>query len=381
METEIFARKLSAMKIETITGIPDSTLQPFCDFLVDDGRNGVKLFQQHIVPENEGAAIGVAIGEYLAMGLPACVYMQNSGLGNIVNPLTSLAHTDVYGIPMLLLIGWRGEPGTKDEPQHVFMGRITLKLLTLLEIPYVIMDGETTEEELDNMLRQAWQCFAIGRQFAIVIKKNSFVKHSLYAYQNSNVLRRETTIRMIAEWLRAEDIIISTTGKISRELYEALDTCKGDHRQAFLTVGGMGHAKMIAYSIAQRRPDRRVICLDGDGAILMHMGGLAVIGSQPLANLIHICLDNEAHESVGGMPTGAVGQDYGRIARACGYRYVCHAATEEEMAAVLKEIDDRKEMVFVHVRTALGSRADLGRPKETPQQNKEAFMKMAGAKR
>ncbi|WWR16300.1 phosphonopyruvate decarboxylase [Lachnospiraceae bacterium JLR.KK008] len=380
MEAETFARKLKAAGIETVTGIPDSTLQQFCDVLAGDSGGAALLFQ-HIVPENEGAAVGIAIGEYLATGRPACVYMQNSGLGNIVNPLTSLAHTDVYGIPMLLLIGWRGEPGTKDEPQHTFMGRITTELLALLEIPCAVMDGGTTPEELDDVLAQAGQCFAQGRQFAIVIKKNSFVKHPMYAYQNGNVLPRETAVRKIAQWLREEDIIISTTGKISRELYEALDDCKGDHRQAFLTVGGMGHAKMIAYGIARRRPDRRVFCLDGDGAVLMHMGGLAVTGRQPLANLVHICLDNEAHESVGGMPTGAAGQDYGTVAGACGYRNVCRAATEAELLAVLQKIDERKEMTFVHVRTALGSRDDLGRPKETPQQNKKAFMEVTGAER
>lgn len=376
MEAEKFAQRLKEIGIDTITGIPDSTLQQFCDYVGSEGKN---FFRYHVVPENEGAAVGLAIGAYLSTGSAACVYMQNSGLGNIVNPITSLAHRDVYGIPMLLLVGWRGEPDEKDEPQHRFMGRITLGLLDLMEIPYAIIDGNTRLGELDSILSRAQKCFQHKKQFAIVIKRGTFAKREMCVYRNANSLRRENAIRGIVKWLGNDDVIISTTGKISRELYEVMDEIKGNHKRAFLTVGGMGHAKMIAYGIAMRNGNRRVICLDGDGAVLMHMGGLAVMGTNPLDNLVHICLDNEAHESVGGMSTGAVGFDYGKFAGGCGYKNVYQAVSEQELTNVLNEVRDKKELVFIHVKIALGSRNALGRPKESPEDNKATFMEMMRA--
>lgn len=371
MNAEDFVQKLKMAGIDTATGIPDSTLKPFCDYVESRGKDA---FRYHTVPENEGAAVGIAIGAYLSTGKAACVYMQNSGLGNAVNPLTSLAHREVYGVPMLLLVGWRGEPGTEDEPQHRFMGRATLGLLELLEIPYAVVDGGTTAEELDGILGRAREAFACGRQYAVVARKGTFEESGLSEYQNGNRLVREEAVREIAGWLKPEDVIVSTTGKISRELYEQLDALKGNHGQAFLTVGGMGHAKMVAYGIAQRDKGRRVVCLDGDGALLMHMGGMAVAGRHPQENLVHICLDNEAHESVGGMATGAAGLQYERVAEECGYRDAYLAETGEELRNVLRAIDGKRGMAFVRVKVALGSRGNLGRPKETPEGNRKEFM-------
>ncbi len=371
MKIEEFVYKLHESGIETITGIPDSTLSQFCDYIENNGNN---LFKSHIVTENEGGAVGIAIGEYLATGKAACVYMQNSGLGNIANPITSLAHQDVYGIPMLFLIGWRGEPGIQDEPQHKFMGRITIRMLELLEIDYSIIDNGTTMQELNDIFRKAEKSFSCNKQFAIVIKKGTFDKRELCTYRNGQELAREDAIREIVRWMQDDDLIVSTTGKISRELYEQMDSVRGNHKQVFLTVGGMGHAKMIAYGIAQRRGGQRVICLDGDGAVLMHMGGLAIIGQHPLNNLVHICLDNEAHESVGGMPTGAAGLDYCKIARDSGYPYVYEAETKAVLSEILKEVRNREELSFIQVKAAIGSRAELTRPKESPEENKRAFM-------
>lgn len=371
MDIEKFVQNLNRLGIETITGIPDSTLKEFCDYI---GRK--KYFRKHIVPENEGAAIGIAIGEYLATGKAACVYMQNSGLGNIVNPITSLAHSDVYGVPMLLLIGWRGEPGIKDEPQHKFMGRVTTGLLELLEIDYTFIDCKTTQNEAWSIFERAKKSLLSNKQFAIVIKKGTFEKRELCVYENGQGLVRENVIREIVKWMQADDLIVSTTGKISRELYEQMDMIRGSHRQAFLTVGGMGHAKMIAYGIAQRKRHQRVICLDGDGAILMHMGGMAVIGRHPVNNLIHICLDNEAHESVGGMPTGAAGTDYYKIAQDSGYTCVYKVSTGAELIKVLEKVRDKEKLTFIQIKVAIGSRSDLGRPKESPEENKRIFMDM-----
>lgn len=375
MKVEIFAKKIHEIGIETITGIPDSTLRIFCDYI---GNAGKEIFTYHIIPENEGAAVGVAIGEYLAVGKPACVYMQNSGLGNVVNPITSLANEKVYGIPMLLIIGWRGEPGIKDEPQHKFMGEITEDMLRTMDIPYHIVDKDTTEEELGAALREAEDYFRQNKQYALVIKKGAFEKEAQTIYRNDNILSRENAISNIVEWLEKDDIVVSTTGKISREIYEQSDIRTGNHNQIFMTVGGMGHASMIAYQLAQRHPYKRIICLDGDGALLMHLGSLPVIGSSRLRNFVHICLNNEAHESVGGMPTGAVGLSYSRLAAESGYDKAYSVGKEEELAKLLSELKNMKGKIFLEIRVSIGSRDNLGRPQETAEENKKMFMRYHG---
>lgn len=373
MKVEIFAHKVKKLGINTVTGIPDSTLQQFCDYICKND-----IFENHIVTENEGASVGVAIGEYLATGSPACIYMQNSGLGNVVNPITSLANSDVYGIPMLLIVGWRGEPGTKDEPQHKYMGKITLDLLKVLDIPYAVVDSQTTEDELDGFLEAARNSFADNKQYALVVKRGAFEKDNNIAYSNNYLMKREQAIEIIVRWLKEDDIVVSTTGKISREMYENCDAILESHAQTFLTVGGMGHANMIAYQLAKRKSDQRVICLDGDGAILMHMGSLAVLGRKPANNMIHICFNNDAHESVGGMPTGAVGMSYAGIAEQCGYNKVYHVDEEKALQETLARIRTDHEMAFLEINVAIGSRNDLGRPKETAEENKISFMEYLG---
>jgi len=372
MKVEIFAQKIQELGIRTITGIPDSTLKQFCDYIGNEGKD---IFENHIVVENEGAAVGIAIGEYLSTGNFACVYMQNSGLGNAVNPITSLANTNIYGIPMLLIVGWRGEPGTEDEPQHKFMGKITIALLEILDIPYAIVDAETTDAEIEAFLVSAAENFANNKQYAIVIRKGTFEKRKAAIYKNAHLMEREKAVWTIVKWLQPEDIVVSTTGKISREMYEQSDLILGNHAQTFLTVGGMGYANMIAYQLAKRKANRRIICLDGDGAVLMHMGSLAVLGRNPANNMVHICLNNGAHESVGGMPTGAAGISYGKIAKSCGYAKVYHVAEEKELQKALMEIRISDEMVFLEIDVAIGSRNNLGRPKETAKENKFTFMK------
>lgn len=375
MQAKTLGTFIAGIGIRLITGIPDSTLQEFCAFLDEEGK---ELFDRHIVPANEGAAVGIAVGEYLSTASPACVYMQNSGLGNIVNPVTSLANDQVYGIPMLFLIGWRGEPGVHDEPQHRFMGGITLGMLEVMGISYDVVGPSTPERELPDIARRINKAFAERKQYALIIKKGTFDRVYEPDYHNDNVLVREDVIRSITDWVDPGDIVIATTGKISRELYESLDKSRGSHEQAFFCVGGMGHANMIAYQMAVRNPDKRVICLDGDGALLMHMGSLAMIGSNPVGNLIHICLDNEAHESVGGMYTGARGTSYDAVARACGYLDTWCVSTKGQLESVLKEMDRVKRLSFILVKTAISSRKDLIRPRETAEENRLRFMKYHG---
>lgn len=370
METGFFLKQLKKLDIDTITGVPDSALKGFCNHI---NRKENSLFR-HFVPANEGAAVGIAIGSYLSSGKPACVYMQNSGLGNTVNPLTSLANEAVYGIPMLLLIGWRGKPGKKDEPQHKFMGAVTLPMLKVLDISYDVVSGETTEEELEEIMARAGKELGRNRQYAIVAAPGTFEETEALEYKNAYSLIREDAIREILSGLYKDDIIVSTTGKISREVYEQSNKLFGGHEKCFLTVGGMGHASMIAFGIAVNRPDKRVICIEGDGALMMHMGSLAFLGKQKPENMIHICLNNEAHESVGGMPTGAT-PDYWKTAKDMGYDFYEIIGNHEELKEKLPQILEKKGMIFVEVKVAMDSRKDLGRPVETAVENKEEFMK------
>lgn len=370
METAFFLEQLRKLNMDTITGVPDSALKGFCNHINAHADSSFR----HFVPANEGAAVGIAIGSYLSSGKPACVYMQNSGLGNTVNPITSLANEKVYGIPMLLLIGWRGQPGKKDEPQHKFMGTVTLPMLEVLDIPYDVISPDTTETELVEIMAKAGKELDCNRQYAIVAVPGTFREEGALEYRNSHSIIREDAIKEILKGLNKNDIVVSTTGKISREVYEQSNQLFGGHSECFMTVGGMGHASMIAFGIASNRPDRRVICIEGDGALMMHMGSLAFLGKQKPENLVHICLNNEAHESVGGMPAGAA-PDYWRAAKEMGYDFYEEIKSHEELEKVIPQILDKKGMVFVEIKVAMDSRKDLGRPVETAQENKKEFIK------
>lgn len=361
--------RIEKIGIEVITGVPDSTLKQFCDGLQTYGATF-----RHYVTANEGAAVGLAVGSFLASGKPACIYMQNSGIGNAVNPLTSLANKDVYGIPMLFIVGWRGEPGVKDEPQHVFQGKITCQLFETLAVPYSIIDKETTLDELEEILQKAESHFAKSEQFAIIVKKGTFETDKKFVWDNGNKLVREDALGKLLEIIPEDACIVSTTGKISRELYEQSDARLDNHDALFMTVGGMGHASMIAYGIAQERPDKRVVCVDGDGAVLMHMGALPFIASKAPANLVHIVINNQAHESVGSMPTDCREVNLSEMANVAGYRKVQRVNSLEELEQVADMITDGTGPVMIEVMVSLESREDLGRPKETARENREKFM-------
>ncbi|MGN0325505.1 MAG: phosphonopyruvate decarboxylase [Lachnospiraceae bacterium] len=369
MNAKSLLSSIEHMGIEVITGVPDSTLKQFCD--------GLQTYEgklKHYVPVNEGAAIGIAVGTYLSSGHPACVYMQNSGLGNIVNPITSLANEDVYGIPMLLIVGWRGEPGVKDEPQHVFQGKITKELLEVLAIPYVILDADTPESDIPGILQQAKEAMAQRKQFALIVRKGTFEKADKFEWENEYPMNREAVLGELLQMIPQESCIVSTTGKISRELYEQSDKLYGNHDRLFMTVGGMGHASMIAFGIAQEQKDRQVVCIDGDGAALMHMGGLAFLAANAPQNFKHIVINNQAHESVGAMPTGAQQVSIAKVAEAAGYKKAIRITKQEELSKV-SELLQEEGPVLCEIMVGLASRADLGRPKETAAENRAAFMK------
>lgn len=369
MKASRLLSQLEHMGIDTIAGVPDSTLKQFCD--------GVQTYQgkmSHYVTANEGAAVGAAIGSYLATGRPACVYMQNSGIGNAVNPLASLANGDVYGIPMLFIVGWRGEPGVKDEPQHVFQGKITCQLFETLAVAYSVIDSDTTDEQMDDVLRKAEETLSQGEQFAIIVKKGTFEKEEPFSWANGNPMVREEVLGQILQSLPRDTVIVSTTGKISRELYEQSDAIYGGHENIFMTVGGMGHASMIALGIAEKRPDKKIVCIDGDGAALMHMGALPFIASRAPKNFYHIVINNMAHESVGAMPTGCQQASFAGIAAAAGYRRANTLESPEAVEQIGSLVKTEEGPVLLEIPVSLGARSDLGRPKESARENKEHFM-------
>jgi len=370
---EIFYNWLTGHHIQFFSGVPDSLLKDVCAYITDNAPK-----QNHIIAANEGNAVALAAGHHLATGNIPLVYMQNSGIGNAVNPLLSLVDKQVYKIPVLLLIGWRGEPGVNDEPQHITQGEVTLPMLEAMKIPYLVLDKDT--ETARAQVQDAIDTIkSSSAPFAIVVKKGTFEKYSLQTSLDSNYeLSRETAIEIILDNLSGNEVIVSTTGKTSRELFECRASRKQAHDSDFLTVGSMGHASQIALGIALSKPDKKVLCLDGDGAVLMHLGGMAIIGKMAPKNFIHIVMNNGAHESVGGQPTVGFDMDLPAVARASNYKSVQTVSTAKEIAGALKQLNDDLCPAFIEVKVKVGSRSDLGRPTIKPVDNKENFMKNLG---
>ncbi|MCQ2126150.1 MAG: phosphonopyruvate decarboxylase [Bacteroidaceae bacterium] len=364
---EFFIETLKKYGTDFFTGVPDSLLKNFCAYIYDhvDAKH-------NIIAANEGAAIGLAAGHYLATGTPGVVYMQNSGEGNIINPLASLVDKDVYNIPVLLIIGWRGEPGIHDEPQHVKQGKITTTLLDTMGIAYEVLS--TDESCATKQIANAFEALGRKEVYALVIKKGTFDDYKLKHNNESSdlTMSREEAIQTVAKSLGEKDCIVSTTGMISRELFEARTTWRQGHERDFLTVGSMGHASQIALGIALEKVDRRIWCFDGDGASIMHMGSLAIIASKKPENFIHVVFNNGAHDSVGGQPTVGLEINLTEIAKAVGYSTVCSITTMDELQKTVKSLP--KGPIFIEIKVKKGNRSNLGRPTTTPIQNKEAFM-------
>lgn len=353
------------------TGVPDSQLKALCDYLtntfgIDPAR--------HIIAANEGNCAALAAGYHLATGKVPLVYMQNSGEGNIINPAASLLNNRVYAIPVVFVIGWRGEPGVHDEPQHIYQGKVTVRLLEDMDIRPFIVDKNTTEDELEAVMREFRSVLQNGKCVAFVVRKGALSYAEKTAYQNGYSMTREDIIRHVVN-VSGEDPIVSTTGKASRELFEIRVANGQGHQYDFLTVGSMGHASSIAMGVALNRTERKIWCVDGDGAALMHMGSMAVIGAHKPPNLVHVVVNNGAHETVGGMPTVAGRIDLVAIAKACGYPYAVSADTYESLDSALQEAKRRQELSFIEAKCAIGARENLGRPTSTPWENKRAFMR------
>lgn len=369
IEPKMFYDMLLRNGTDFFTGVPDSLLKNFCAYITDTAPE-----HSHIIAANEGNAVALAAGHHFATGSIPLVYMQNSGLGNTVNPLLSLSDPEVYSVPLVLIVGWRGEPGIHDEPQHVKQGKATCSLLDAMHIPYVIM--AETEDALRAQLDYCYnEIKRNSAPFAFVVKKNTFAPYTLKKNKTvSATMSREQAIETVILTAPKDACFVSTTGMASRELFELREKHGMGHASDFLTVGSMGHASQIALGISLSKPDRPVYCLDGDGAALMHLGGMAIIGSRKPARYVHIVLNNSAHDSVGGQPTVADRIDLPAAARALGYKTVLSANSPQELDSALKTAASAATLTFIEIKVQKGARKDLGRPTTSPIQNKEAFM-------
>lgn len=365
---EFFIEALREKGIDCFAGVPDSLLKNICAYITDHFDAA-----HNVIAANEGAAVGLAAGHYLATGQPACVYMQNSGEGNIINPLASLTDQEVYNIPLLLLIGWRGRPGVHDEPQHVKQGKVTTGLLNVMGVNYEVLSKE--EDKAAKQIEKAAKALANKEVFALVIEKDTFEDYKLQNVEvNDLTMSREEAIQTVAAALGEKDCIVSTTGMISRELFEYRAAMNQGHERDFLTVGSMGHASQIALGIALAQPDRRVWCFDGDGAAIMHMGSMAIVANKAPKNYVHVVFNNGAHDSVGGQPTVGLKIDLPAVAKAVGYKATFSVDSKAELESVLAKVNNFESPTLLEIKVKKGNRKDLGRPTTTPIQNKEALM-------
>lgn len=364
-----FVNTLKKQDIDFFAGVPDSLLKNICAYITDN-----LPAKQNIIAANEGGAMGIAAGYHLATGKIGCVYMQNSGEGNIINPLASLTDREVYNIPVLLIIGWRGRPGVHDEPQHVKQGKVTTGLLNVMGINYAVLskNEDVAARQIDaavSYMRTTNECYAL------VVEKDTFDAYKLQTETvNDFTMTREEAIRKVAGSTESDACIVSTTGMISRELFEYRTAMNESHERDFLTVGSMGHASQIALGIALQKPDRRVYCFDGDGASIMHMGNMAISASMNCKNYVHVVFNNGAHDSVGGQPTVGLTIDFPAIAKAVGYKHVFTVNNMESLTEILAGLRDIEGPIFLQICVRKGNRKDLGRPTTTPIQNKEALM-------
>lgn len=366
---QFFYDTLANYGINFYAGVPDSLLKNLCAYITDHADAS-----HNIIAANEGGAMGLAAGHYLATSQIPVVYMQNSGEGNIINPLASLTDKEVYNIPVLLVIGWRGKPGVHDEPQHVKQGKVTTGLLNVMGIDYTVLSKE--EDKAAIQIKKAVEYMQDTKEcYALVIEKDTFDAYTLQNVEkNDFVLSREEAIQTVAAALGEKDAIVSTTGMISRELFEYRTAKNEGHERDFLTVGSMGHASQIALGIAMAKPDRKIWCFDGDGATIMHMGSMAIVAQKAPKNYVHVIFNNGAHDSVGGQPTVGLQIDLTAVAKAVGYKHVYSCNTKDYLQELLADIKQKDGPILLQICVKKGNRKDLGRPTTTPIQNKDALM-------
>ena len=369
MNVNVFLAELRAIEVEFFAGVPDSLLKPLCDYLIEN----FGISSKHVITANEGNAVATAAGYHLATGKVPLVYLQNSGLGNVVNPVTSLITERVYAIPTVFVVGWRGEPGVHDEPQHEFQGELTLEILKSMDVSVFVVEKDISNIEFKQAVVNFKKELDKGKSVAFVVRKDALSYNSNNKFVNSFPLKREEIIEEILSFSE-KDLVVATTGKTSREVFEIREKNNNSHKQDFLTVGSMGHCSSIAFGMAMSVPTKRVWCIDGDGSALMHLGSMATLGSSSTENIIHVLINNEAHESVGGQPTVANRINFKEIANGCGYNRTYSVENLDDLRSSLQEIKHEKGPIFIEIKSSIGSRKDLGRPTLTPTENKRLFM-------
>lgn len=368
-QKELF-EALYDMGVDFFTGVPDSLLNNFCLYMVQNIPDG-----QHVMAANEGNAIGIAAGHYMATGKIPVVYMQNSGIGNATNPLLSLTHDCVYGIPMVLVIGWRGDPAISDHAQHRKQGELTPVLMKDMDIPYEILDSDDTVIE-----KFAWavaKAKEISSPVALIAKKAILTeKVKKQVYPESKLMNREEAVSAVVEVLGSDAIYLGTTGRATREVHEQLKAHGVGEGYEFQNVGSMGHVSSVGLGLALARPDRKVVVFDGDAAVVMHMGALATNCRYKAGNLIHIVLNNGVNESVGGQPSAGYVVNLTEVATACGYRTPGHAVeTREELQRIICDFDKGEMPLFVDVHVRQGIRSDMPKLNIDHKAQKDALMK------
>ncbi len=366
VDTLNYYKNLKAAGIDFFTGVPDSLLKNFCSCIQD------RETKAHISAANEGNSIGLATGYYLATGKVPLVYMQNSGVGNSVNPLVSLTSDTVYSIPVVLMIGWRGQPGEKDEPQHVNQGRITTTLLDTLGVEWEIL-SQKDDEAVKQTNRLHKLALEEKKPKALIVQKGTFSEYSITHGTERKNPSREDVLETLIENIGKDSYVFTTTGKTSRELFELREKKSMPHERDFLTVGSMGHTSSIALAFSKYN-ECEVFCIDGDGALLMHMGSLPVNASESGSNFKYILLNNYSHESVGGQPTASHVINFEQMFQSVGFPYSKTVYSLEEFIKVIKSKDFHENSFALEVVIRTGSRADLGRPTIGPKQAKEKFM-------
>ena len=372
LDTREYFEFIRSLGIEFFSGVPDSLLKSFCGYINDNVKD------DHIISANEGNAIGMAIGYHIASGKIPLVYMQNSGLGNAVNPIISLADKEIYSIPMLIMIGWRGEPGKKDEPQHLKQGRVMISMLEAMELEYFIISGNA-KQDYDSTRKAYDLALETSTPVAIVVTKDAFSSYSYNKINNNKIIfpvnSREEALKSIIKTIPSDSLVVSTTGMISREIFEARESLKQGHEKDFLTVGGMGHASSIAYTLSKySSKSRMTFCIDGDGAAIMHMGALSNIGNSGDKNFKHILINNGCHDSVGGQETLGFDIDFEKLVSSLGYNFVQfknQISLEENILSLVNACGPS----FLEIKVPPGSRANLGRPTTSPVENKIAMKK------
>jgi phosphonopyruvate decarboxylase len=366
-----FVEQLEREGVEFFCGVPDSLLKDLCSFVERTVPS-----RRHVITANEGSAVAIATGHHLATGKVPVVYMQNSGFGNAINPLLSLADVDVYSIPMVVIVGWRGEPGVRDEPQHVVQGRVMEQMLDAMALPYLTVSPAMEKAEASSMAASA-VTLAVERSGPVVIlvKKGTFESDTAMRPAGLLQLSRERAIELVLDAVGPGTTIVASTGHISREVFALRASADAPSLHAdFLTVGSMGHASQIALGLMLGEVPK-VVCLDGDGALLMHLGGLITLGRLAAGDYTHILLNNGVHDSVGGQPTGALGIALVDASRALGFAYALGPALDEiALTAALAERGSLRGPTFIEVQVCPGGRDDLPRPKAHPREAKAAFM-------